>query len=89
VLDVGSGSGYLSAVLHHIVSPEGHPGKVVGIDHIPELVEWSVQNLKKDGLGSALEKKQIEMITGDGRQGCLSLRFLRSIFRVFLSNVIV
>jgi protein-L-isoaspartate(D-aspartate) O-methyltransferase len=86
VLDVGSGSGYLSAVLHHMVSPEGHSGKVVGIDHIPELVEWSVQNLKKDGLGSALEKKQIEMITGDGRQG---LRFLRSIFTVFLSNVIL
>jgi protein-L-isoaspartate(D-aspartate) O-methyltransferase len=66
VLDVGSGSGYLSAVLHHLVGPTG---KVVGIDHIPELVDWSVENLKKDGLSEALEKKQIEMITGDGRQG--------------------
>ncbi|KAF9459669.1 protein-L-isoaspartate O-methyltransferase [Collybia nuda] len=66
VLDVGSGSGYLSAVLHHLVGPTG---KVVGIDHIPELVDWSIENLKKDGLGQALEHKQIEMIAGDGRQG--------------------
>jgi protein-L-isoaspartate(D-aspartate) O-methyltransferase len=66
VLDVGSGSGYLSAVLHHLVGPTG---KVVGIDHIPELVDWSVKNLKNDGLAEALENKQIEMIAGDGRQG--------------------
>lgn len=71
VLDVGSGSGYLTAVLHYIVSSDdpSKPGKVVGIDHIPELVQSSVQNLKADGLGKALENGQIEMITGDGRQG--------------------
>jgi hypothetical protein len=53
-------------VLHHLVGPTG---KVVGIDHIPELVDWSVENLRKDGLGEALEKGQIEMVAGDGRQG--------------------
>lgn len=66
VLDVGSGSGYLTAVLYHLVGPTG---KVVGIDHIPELVDWSISNLKNDGLGDALEKKQIEMVAGDGRKG--------------------
>jgi protein-L-isoaspartate(D-aspartate) O-methyltransferase len=66
---VGSGSGYLVAVFHRLVSSEGKPGIVVGIDHIPELVRFSVENLKKDGLGKALEDKQIEMIVGDGRQG--------------------
>lgn len=66
VLDVGSGSGYLAAVFHHLVSPDG---KVIGIDHIPELVEFSVDNLKKDDLGKALENGQIEMVVGDGRQG--------------------
>jgi protein-L-isoaspartate(D-aspartate) O-methyltransferase len=70
VLDVGSGSGYLCAVLHHMVGPTG---KVVGIEHISELVDWSVSNLKKDKLGDALEKGQIEMVTGDGRQGLSSL----------------
>jgi protein-L-isoaspartate(D-aspartate) O-methyltransferase len=66
---VGSGSGYLVAVFHRLVSSEGKLGIVVGIDHIPELVQFSVENLKKDGLGKALEDKQIEMIVGDGRQG--------------------
>ena len=69
VLDVGSGSGYLVAVLHHLVSSEGQAGKVVGIDHIPELIQLSVENLKKDGLGKSLEDNQIEMVVGDGRQG--------------------
>ncbi|KAF9269574.1 protein-L-isoaspartate O-methyltransferase [Marasmius fiardii PR-910] len=66
VLDVGSGSGYLVAVLHQLVSPGG---KVVGIEHVDELVEWSKENLKKDGLGAELESKSIQIITGDGRKG--------------------
>ncbi|KAH9924598.1 Pcmt1-prov protein [Amylocystis lapponica] len=45
VLDIGSGSGYLVA--------DG-AGTVVGIEHVPELVDWSVQNLARDGLGAAL-----------------------------------
>ena len=66
VLDVGSGSGYLIAVLHHLVSPGG---KVVGIDHIEELVDWSKDNLRKDGLGDALDTGEITVIAGDGRLG--------------------
>lgn len=78
VLDVGSGSGYLCAVLHHLVSPssaspapdpQGAHGKVVGIDHIPALVAWSAANLVRDGLGPALSAGQIEMVAGDGREG--------------------
>jgi len=69
VLDVGSGSGYLTAVFHHLVSSDGQHGKVTGIEHVPELVEWSEVNLKNDGLGHALENKEIEMIDGDGRLG--------------------
>ena len=66
VLDVGSGSGYLVAVLHELVTPGG---KVVGIDHIPELVQDSIANLKKDGWEEAMKKGEIVMITGDGRFG--------------------
>ncbi|EEB92493.1 hypothetical protein MPER_08986 [Moniliophthora perniciosa FA553] len=65
VLDIGSGSGYLVAVLHHLV--EG--GKVVGIEHVEELVDWSISNLKRDGLGTALESQQIKVVAGDGRKG--------------------
>ncbi|KDR79838.1 hypothetical protein GALMADRAFT_241928 [Galerina marginata CBS 339.88] len=66
VLDVGSGSGYLVAVLHELVSPGG---KVVGIDHIQELVDSSVENLTKDGRGDAIKRGEIVMLAGDGRLG--------------------
>ena len=42
VLDVGSGSGYLTAVMALMV---GDGGKVVGVDMYPELVEQSVRNV--------------------------------------------
>lgn len=70
VLDVGSGSGYTCAVFHHLVNPTGSEnGRVVGIDHISELVDWSVENLKRDGLEPQLESGAIKMVTGDGREG--------------------
>ena len=60
-------------MFHHLVSLSNvaKKGKVVGIDHIPELLEWSVQNLKKDNLTSALDAGYVEMVVGDGRQGWL------------------
>lgn len=66
MLDIGSGSGYLCAVIHHLLGPNG---KVVGIEHIPELVAWSKTNLNNDGLEEALKSGQIEVHVGDGRQG--------------------
>ncbi|XP_076782933.1 protein-L-isoaspartate(D-aspartate) O-methyltransferase isoform X9 [Arvicanthis niloticus] len=44
-LDVGSGSGILTACFARMV---GHSGKVIGIDHIKELVDDSISNVKKD-----------------------------------------
>lgn len=69
MLDIGSGSGYLCAVLHHLVEDGVAKAKVVGIEHNPELVEWSTKNLKADGLENRLEDKSIEIIEGDGRLG--------------------
>lgn len=72
VLDVGSGSGYLCGVLHHLVSPSGDEkqGKVVGIDHIPQLVDMSIANLRKDGLKVDDDAgSRILMVCGDGRKG--------------------
>lgn len=43
VLDVGSGTGYLTAVFAIMV---GKTGKVIGIDHIDELVSNSIHNIK-------------------------------------------
>src|SRR5688572_33158348 len=42
VLDVGSGSGWTTALLAHLVGPTG---SVVGVERIPELVEASRANL--------------------------------------------
>ena len=60
-----SGSGYLTACMAEMV---GNSGKVIGIDHIPELVEKSRQNMKR-GNADLLESGRVLLVTGDGRQG--------------------
>jgi len=62
VLDVGSGSGYLSACFAML---SGERGKVLGIDRIPELVEWAQENIKKDK-PELLEKGLVEIRLADG-----------------------
>jgi len=64
-LDVGSGSGYLTSCMAMMVGPTG---KAVGIDHIPELVNMSVENVRR-GNRDLLETGRVKLITGDGRKG--------------------
>ena len=64
-LDVGSGSGYLTACMAHMV---GETGCAVGIEHIKELTEHSVKNLNKDN-PDLLTSERVLLITGDGRLG--------------------
>lgn len=45
VLDVGSGSGYLTACFAHMVGPTG---TVYGVEHISELVKKSEENIRND-----------------------------------------
>jgi protein-L-isoaspartate(D-aspartate) O-methyltransferase len=47
VLDVGSGSGWTTALLANIVGPKG---KVYAVELIPELVEFGRENAKKAGV---------------------------------------
>jgi len=61
ILDVGSGSGYLSVCLAELVcslplfllcnpndvEQAGPTGRVFGVDHIPELVEYSLQAIRR------------------------------------------
>ncbi|KAI8893264.1 L-isoaspartyl protein carboxyl methyltransferase [Globomyces pollinis-pini] len=65
VLDVGSGSGYLCACLAQLV---GKTGKVVGIDHIPELVEQSIKNIQNED-PDLLESGVVQLEVADGREG--------------------
>lgn len=64
---MGSSSGYLCAVFHHLIEGEG--GHVVGVEQIPQLLAWSKENIINDGLGKALENGGIEMLLGDSAIG--------------------
>jgi len=64
-LDVGSGSGYLTVCMALMV---GETGMAVGIDHIPELVEFSRSNIQRDK-PALLESNGLKLVVGDGRQG--------------------
>jgi protein-L-isoaspartate(D-aspartate) O-methyltransferase len=72
VLDIGSGSGYLTHVLANLVTGASgkEQGQVIGIDHIPELTDLARQNMNKSEEGSELQSsKKVKFITGDGRLG--------------------
>lgn len=60
ILDVGSGSGWQTALLAHIVGPKG---KVTAIERIRPLLEFGKSNCAKYSFTN------IEFILGDGTQG--------------------
>lgn len=64
-LDVGSGSGYLTVCFALMV---GERGRVVGIDHIPELIKWSDDNVRRSH-ANLLDSGRIKLVVGDGRKG--------------------
>ena len=66
-LDVGSGSGYLTVCMSLLV---GDRGKVIGIEHIKELVEYSSKNTNKSH-ARLLTSGQLQYVVGDGRMGFL------------------
>ena len=63
ILDIGSGSGWTSALLAEIVE-EG--GKVLAIEVIPELKEFGENNMAKY---SFIEKGIVQFICADGSKG--------------------
>ncbi|KAI3894194.1 hypothetical protein MKX03_003751 [Papaver bracteatum] len=65
-LDVGSGSGYLVACFASMVGPQG---RAVGIEHIPELVSASIENIQKSAASPLLELGSLSVHVGDGRNG--------------------
>eukprot|EP00037_Helgoeca_nana_P013979 m.129565 g.129565 ORF g.129565 m.129565 type:complete len:226 (+) comp22329_c0_seq2:461-1138(+) len=64
-LDIGSGSGYLCAAFAHMVGPTG---KVVGVEHIEELVHDSIGNLNALD-PSLIASGRVKLVAGDGRAG--------------------
>lgn len=63
ILDIGSGSGWTTALLAEIV---GEKGRVIAIEIIPELMEFGKKNVEKYNF---LEKGIVEFICTDGSKG--------------------
>lgn len=67
-LDVGSGSGYLTACFAMMVGPEGC---AVGVEHIPELLAASIENINRSAAASLMEGGSLSVHVTDGRLGWL------------------
>ena len=63
ILDIGSGSGWTTALLASIV---GEKGKVYGIEIIPELKEFQNKNI---GKYNYIKKGTVEIFCADGTKG--------------------
>ncbi|THD27384.1 Methyltransferase [Fasciola hepatica] len=73
VLDVGSGSGYLTACMALLV---GEDGVAVGIEHIENLTSFAKANIAnwlehadKERVAHITFGKNLQLVTGDGREG--------------------
>lgn len=63
VLDVGSGSGWTSALMAHIVGENGH---VTAVERIPELHDFGKKNIEKFGY---VGMGRVKCVLGDGSDG--------------------
>lgn len=63
ILDIGSGSGWTSALLAEIV---GEKGKVIAIEIIPQLKDFGEKNVAKYNF---VKKGIVKFICGDGSKG--------------------
>lgn len=74
ILDVGCGSGYLTAALGRMVDRENGPipplvkGRIFGIDVISTLVDLSRENIMKSD-GDLFESETVHVAHGDGWRG--------------------
>lgn len=73
VLDIGSGSGYLTHVLAELAIGSNHEAGnciVVGVEHIKELKELGEANMAKSAEGRLLlDSGRVKFRVGDGRKG--------------------
>ncbi|MFH1657070.1 MAG: protein-L-isoaspartate O-methyltransferase [bacterium] len=67
ILDIGSGSGWTTALLAYIISQkENKKGKVIALEIIPELKEFGAKNVAKYNF---IEKGIAQFVCADGSKG--------------------
>lgn len=67
VLDIGSGSGYLTHVMAELIKPGG---TIVGVDHVQGLVDLANSNAATSQEGQGLlESGVMQFVKADGRLG--------------------
>ncbi|KAG6612440.1 protein-L-isoaspartate O-methyltransferase [Phytophthora cinnamomi] len=66
VLDVGAGSGYLTACLGHLVDQDG--GRVFGIERIPQLAQLALKNIERAD-GDLVRRGIVSVERADGWAG--------------------
>jgi protein-L-isoaspartate(D-aspartate) O-methyltransferase len=66
VLDIGSGSGWVAALLAYLVSSGDSRGRVYAIERIPELKEMGENNIKKYNF---IKKGIVQCFCRDGTKG--------------------
>ena len=64
-LDVGSGSGYLCVCMALMTGPNG---QVIGVEHIPDLVNLSIRNISLHHR-DLLAAQRLVIVQADGRNG--------------------
>jgi protein-L-isoaspartate(D-aspartate) O-methyltransferase len=67
VLDIGSGSGYLTVCMAIMT---GSTGRAIGIDHVPQLIQQSIETVKRHFI-NLMQTQRLRFIIGDGKQGFL------------------
>ena len=66
VLDIGSGSGWTTALLAEIVSQNNEQGRVFSIEIIPEILKFGKKNTEKYNF---VKKGIVEFVCADGAKG--------------------
>ncbi|MEK9179969.1 MAG: protein-L-isoaspartate O-methyltransferase [Patescibacteria group bacterium] len=69
ILDIGTGSGWVAAILAYVVSQNSgdqNVGRVISIERIKKLSESAEKNLRKYGF---IKKGILKFIVGDGSRG--------------------
>lgn len=74
------GTGYLTACFAVMVGPHG---RAVGVEHIPELVNFSIKNIEKSAAAPLLKDGSLSVHVGGMFQGAHS--FLIQLFSMFAS----